>query len=383
MRLLRWLGVGCVAAAGLVLAFAAGVLVTKPGEPAVTEQAKQPAPPTKRVTPNTEKLPESLPPSVKPAPPVRPANDVPKGEPLPVVPLPVPEVKVVPLVLPDLPASSLPRAGEPVAPITPVQGVTGVVPVPDSPAKQSPVQYVNKPELEFEYAVGKKGKSGVREVRLLVRDATLAGKPDAPQLPQIPLADPNAKPRPNGHWTEAASAVADANSPKLRYTMPGEGKYDFRLKVTANNGNHAEPRDADPADLTVVLDGTPPAIHRFQATVDAERNLVTFSLDVADANRGDTKLDLIEYRTAPDGKWQVAKLNDPNWPIPDDAPAEVAFRLTVTDEAGNVATKVIEKVNLDTTTPEGKLTKVRAVEPLKKEELKPEERRVPRIEEKK
>jgi hypothetical protein len=394
MRLFRWLGVGCVATAGLVLAFAAGVWVTRPGEPAVTEQAKQPAPPTaKRVTPNTEKPPESLLPSVKPAPPVRPASDVPKAEPLPVVPLPapipMPEVKVAPLVLPDLPASSLPRAVEPVAPITPVQGVTGVVPVPAYPdGTRMPVRYVNKPELEFDYSLSKQGKSGVKSVSLFVRD------PKGEKL-DSPLKDLT---QPTMEWREFATA--EATAPKLRYSIPKDGRYEFRLGVTSGNGNVSRPKETDPPDLVVVYDTTRPKLEALAATVVANSNhpggaAVDIRCGITDANL-DGKVPVVRYVSAEkakvlpeaafqsDGKgdlsalpltaerWQTAEVvwskttpDRGSWVVPDDAPTEVVLAVSATDKAGNTVVRLLPVLNLDTTIPEGKLTKVRAVDPPK------------------
>lgn len=370
MRVLRWLAVGCVAMGGLVLAFTAGVWLTKPADPlagsppstnpstAPTKPAVPPqtAPDTIRpVTPVGGPLPEPTAPQFLPT--VTPVSYQKWAE---AHPLPVPDVKPVPIT--------------PVA--EPVPLPLPMVPVVQADKNERPVQYVNKPDLEFEYDIGKKGKSGVKSVSLFVRS------------PDIPRLGPNEKSGggPTRDWRSMVNIdVKDETTPKLRYSLPADGRYEFRLGVTSGNGNASTPKGHHPADLTVVLDTTPPAIEEFTAFVDraaAGLNtptgwVVDLKWKLTEANPTDRREAVLEYRPAGEGKWHPfadLKVGDDwtSWLVTEDVPAVIAIRLTVTDMAGNVATKTIDKVNLDTTIPEGKLTKVRAVEPGKKE-LKAEE----------
>lgn len=404
MRLLRGLAIGCVGVAGLALAFAAGVWVNRKPEPIV---ATNPPPTTAKPTPATQKADDSLPPSRKPSPTVRPANDPPKMDPLPAVkqaaPLPVPtfvekaspaplghppEPRVVigdpipsvpppvaplPTVAPDL----IPQKIEPITPVGNVTGPSGVTPIalPSPPkAWEPPVQYVSRPDVEFDYDIGKKGKSGVRFVMLFVRDSKAAkSNPDA---------KPADRPKggflpPTGNWRmDESEEVKGDPASKLRYVLPREGRYEFRLGVTGGTGNSSVPTEADTPDLVVVFDTTPPTIKAFDVKVDSVNQVAQLSFEAADANPDDSP-PVYEYRTTPTGTWLAAKVEGRAWKVPDDAPAEVAVRITVRDKAGNVATKVIDKVNLDTTVPDGKLTRVRVVQP--KQEMKMDEPAIPPV----
>jgi hypothetical protein len=247
------------------------------------------------------------------------------------------------------------------------------------------VRYVNKPELEFDYDIGKKGKSGVKGVSLFVRS------PDIPRLGSNEKSDGGT----TRNWRSMVNVeVKDETTPKLRYSLPADGRYEFRLGVTSGNGNASTPKGHHPADLTVVLDTTPPVIDEFTAFVDRTAAgldtptgwVVEMKWKVTEANPTERREAVFEYRPAGETKWHpFADLhvgdNCTSWLVTEDVPAVIAIRLTVTDLVGNVATKVIEKVNLDAIIPEGKLTRVRAVEPAKKEVQA--ERLVPRIDEKK
>lgn len=363
MRLLRWLGAGCVAVVGLVLAFVAGVWCMKPAGDTTVDVAPTISKPTPTAPPTILKGDyQTL--SHKPDVPVRPVNDTPK------VPEPLKPASITPLPAEPLPSPILPVEARPsgaqleplIPPIPPIFQAAEPTP-PSKPAtKELLVQYVNKPELEFDYDVGRKGKSGVQSVTLFVRDSVAKDDKPTPQQKGEPmqLARPWAAEQPVG--------VKDDTNPKLRYTMSKDGRYEFRLGMTSRNGNASTPKDTDQADVVVVLDTKLPDISRFEAMVEPVTNTVAFRLDLTETNLDGTKPVVIEYRNLAAGQWQAVKLKEMTWAIPADAPAEVAFRVVVTDLAGNVATKTIDKLNLDTTIPEGKLTKVRAVEPGKKEE---------------
>ena len=317
MRLLRWSVVGCVAAGGLLA-----------GWRAKEAAAQQPVPS----------------PEVKPADPFA-------------IP-PVPDVKPIPLPVPVV-----------------------------SPPPAPPVRYVNKPDLEFDYEISKKGKSGVKAVSLFVRDPNV----DCEVPRELKVQDPNML---DGHWRPSNSAD---NGEPLRYTMPKEGRYEFRLGVTAGNGNASKPEDGDRADVVVVLDITPPTIRRFSAEPHrADTSQVVLTCEYDDDHLGPSAPVVFEYRAGTTGKWSLIeatverqlpdvtpahkgdraiRARQAEWVIPKNAPAEVAVRVTVTDLAGNVAARTIDRLNLDTTVPEGKLTGVRAVEP--KPEQKKDDQRGP------
>ena len=374
MKRIRWLAVACAAVAGMVLAFAAGMWLVKPAKDATAE-----------VTPTTPKATPASPPTMlkgdyqtlshKPDIPIRPVNDTPKmpvevPKPAGGTPLPAIDLASLPVVPVEARPSGPPSEPliPPIPPIVPRAEPTPPTPPATSAPKGPSVQYVNKPELEFDYDVGKKGKSGVKSVSLFVRDPAVRDQTvrDAETPRQVKVYDPNTL---DAHWRPFSSAdTSTGGGQKLRYTMPKEGRYEFRLGVTSGNGNASTPKDTDPADMVVVLDATPPAISRFDAEVDPATNSVAFHLDVTEINPDNAKPAMIEYRNSAAGQWQVVKLKDMNWAIPADAPAEVTFRVTVTDLAGNVATRAIDKLNLDTTIPEGKLTRVRTVEVVKNEE---------------
>lgn len=389
MRQLRWLAIGCGAAVGMVLAFVAGVWCMKPaGEktadatPTITKTT--PAAPATMLKGDYQTL------SHKPDIPLRPVNDPPKvpvelpkpvglpplpaavpapppqqsgGAPLPAIdlaPLPVVPVEaraggtqseaLIPPIPPIVPAAEPTPASAPVTKPAP----------PSAPAaKGPPVQYVSKPELEFEYDVGKKGKSGVKTVSLFVRNPNARQVAPKEKSEAVPTRD----------WRAVVHVdVKEESTSRLRYVLPADGRYEFRLGVTSGNGNVSKPKETDTADMVVVLDTRPPDITRFEAAIDPATNTVMFRLDLSENNLDNTKSAVIEYRNPGVGQWQAVRLKEMSWPIPADAPAEVAFRVTVTDLAGNVAIKVIDRLNLDTTIPEGKLTKVRTVDSPRKEE---------------
>ncbi len=275
---------------------------------------------------------------------------VPKFDPDPVpVPKFTPEPKPEPLPEPkpkDTP-KPLPRGDEdPFIRRTPEP-----LPKSDQPAPH----YLNRPELEFDYTVGKKGKSGVKSVTLFARDPARSTKEDKPR--ERVKGDDSVELF--GNWKPVdTQPVKEDSSPKLRVKLPKDGPYEFRLGVTSGNGNAATPKESDPVDLVVIVDTVSPVVSKFEAKVDPATNVVNFAIRVDDANPTDALL--VEYRTSPSGAWLPVKLtNSMAWAVPDDLPAEVAVRMTVTDKAGNVTTKTIDKVNLDTTIPEGKLTRVR------------------------
>lgn len=230
------------------------------------------------------------------------------------------------------------------------------MPKPTEPA----TQYVNKPDLAFDYEVTKQGKSGVKAVVLY------------------------AKPLPDAAWAEAAKVdVGGAERPKLAYTLPKEGRYGFRVGVSSGTVTATPPKATDePEMVVVVFDKTPPTIEQFEAIPMAQQqNHVCFKWKVNDLHPTDTPVTL-EYQTMGDEKWHPITGNVSDnllpWPIPNDVPATVRVRLTATDKAGNTSQKVIEAVNTDHTIPQGRLIGVKVTDPPKTPE--PEGLKLPTVE---
>ncbi len=390
MRVFRFLAAGCVVGAVAVGGFTLGTWVARP-KPAVTAVSLPATPPKPQempkaqdkastvVRPVTYETPQS-PRDMAPVP------DLPKpGEfaALPPTPAGFGEAKLPPLPSPAQPAGAHPIPPPPLGgvgtlpPLPPAGNSAGFamprierpepagrLPAPELPPVDKPAvpplpkpaepatQYVNKPDLAFDYEVTKQGKSGVKAVVLF------------------------AKPLPDTAWAEAAKAeVGGAERPKLAYTLPKEGRYGFRVGVSSGTVTATPPKATDEPEMVVVFDKTPPTIEWFKLMptppAAPHPNILAFQWRVTDANLAERPV-FLEYQVP--GKEQWAPIGErtgeylATWATPNDVPATVRVRLTAIDRAGNTSHKVIEAVNTDHTVPRGRLTGVKAVE-VKKPEL--------------
>lgn len=368
MRVFRFLAVGCAFGAVAVGAFTGGVWVARPQ---VTETAKQSMPttaPKPRDMPKSQNKASTVVRPVShetPQPPrdAVPVPDLPKAGEFPslrgpdIVPLP-PEKSGF-AALPPLPAEPKPSAGA-LPPLPPPVFGRVDVPKPTEPA----TQYVNKPDLAFDYEVTKQGKSGVKAVTLFAQ--------------RMPAA---ADAKPNTTWAEAAKVeVGGAERPKLAYTLEEEGRYGFRIGVSSGTVTATLPKATDEPEVVVVFDKTPPVIEKFEAPQNPPANAILFRWKISELHSTDRPV-VLDYQVPGDEKWHPITGspggNMSVWQIPNDVPATVRVRLTATDRAGNTSQKVIEGVNTDHTVPRGRLTGVKATDPPKKE---PEGLRLPTVE---
>lgn len=382
MRVFRFLAVGCGVSAVAVAAFTGGVWVARPN---AVEVVSQPTPGRTIMTKGDPRPPDPKPSVVRPVnhetPLPQPGNiKLPDLPPLPKAgdfqPLRGPDIMPPPgrsggAALPPLPAEYQPVGGA--LPALPPAGGRVDVPKPAEPT----TQYVNKPDLAFDYEVTKQGKSGVKAVSLFTKGLTPLPPPGTPGF-GFSL-DPNG----NTAWTEAAKVdVSGAERPKLAYTLPKEGRYGFRIGVSSGTVTATPPKAADEPELVVVFDKTPPVIEAFlvKPIIEPNATRLQFSWGVSEPHTPENAA-VLEYQVAGTEKWHRitdgSHTGSSQWVCPNDVPATVRVRLTVTDRAGNMTQKVIEGVNTDHTVPQGRLTGVKASDPPKTER---EGLRVPAIE---
>ncbi|MEO2088260.1 MAG: hypothetical protein ABGY75_02025 [Gemmataceae bacterium] len=361
MRVFRFLAVGCTVGAVAVGAFTGGVWVARPKAPETVKLPRPATAPKPRDMPKAQNKASTV---VRPVshetPLPQPGNaKMPELPPVPKTgdfqPLRGPDIVPPPegsggAALPPLPAEPKP----PAATMPALPPVFGRVDVP-KPAEPT-TQYVNKPDLTFDYEVTKQGKSGVKAVVLY------------------------AKPLPDAAWAEAAKVdVGGAERPKLAFTMPKEGRYGFRIGVSSGTVTATPPKATDESEVVVVFDKTPPVIETFQVKPITEPNAtrLQFAWGVSEPHTPENAA-VLEYQVPGSEKWQRITIGShtggSQWICPNDVPATVRVRLTVTDQAGNTAQKVIEAVNTDHTVPQGRLIGVKATDPPTKPEL--EDRRL-------
>ena len=301
-------------------------------------------------------------------------------DPLPTDP-PKPSVKAE--VLPDLPSApgnpqlpALPGGGPEVPgalPLPPLPGGPVNPPLPSVPvAPAAPVmvpKYVNKPDVEFDFEVSKKGRAGVKAVSLWMRAEASVGE----RIEE---------------WRDAQTqpVKADGES-KLGVKLPADGRYEFRLQLTGENGRKSvEFALKTQPEMVIVLDTKPPVVKdvKLEPPANGEKQAV-IRWTATDANLGE-KCVTLEYEQKAGGAWAKiadgvwAKIADglPNsgsytWQLDDKLPVSTRVRVTVTDLAGN-STAVMSDAptNLDSVVPEGRLTGVRAVEPQPVQDLDPD-----------
>ncbi len=293
-------------------------------------------------------------------------------DPLPTDP-PKPSVKAE--VLPDLPSApgnpqlpALPPLPDGVGP-QPI-AVSGLPPLPTLPGgpvhpplpalPTAPValvvapKYVNKPDVEFDFEVSKKGRAGVKAVSLWMRAEASVGE----RIEE---------------WRDAQTqpVKADGES-KLGVKLPADGRYEFRLQLTGENGRKSvEFALKTQPEMVIVLDTKPPVVKdvKLEPPANGEKQAV-IRWTATDANLGE-KCVTLEYEQKAGGAW--AKIADGAmnsgtfaWTLDDKLPVSTRVRVTVTDLAGNSTAVVSEApTNLDSVVPEGRLTGVRAIDPPK------------------
>lgn len=372
MRVFRLLAVGCAVGAVAVGGFTLGTWVARPK---ASETVKQPTPAAVSKPRDMLKAQNKASTVVRPVShetpqPQHGSNKIPDLPPVPKAgdfrPLRGPDIVPPPggsgvAALPPLPAEPKPSAGA-LPPLPPPAGGRVDVPKPAEPT----TQYVNKPDLAFDYEVTKQGKSGVKAVTLFSKNMTPLPPPGTPGF-GFSL-DPNG----NTAWTEAAKVdVGGAERPKLTYSMPKEGRYGFRVGVSSGTVTATPPKAADEPELVVVFDKTPPAIEQFQVKpIEVPNaNYLQFTWMVSEQHIPENTV-VLEYQVPGAGQWQRitdgTHTGSSQWICPNDVPATVRVRLTATDKAGNTSQKVLEAVNTEHTVPVGRLTGVKTTDPLKK-----------------
>ena len=207
----------------------------------------------------------------------------------------------------------------------------------------------------------KKGRAGVKAVSLWMREMSrqvfFQMAAPAAQLPG---------------WKEVVTQpVKPDTDAKLKWNLPYDGSFEFRLQLTGENGRKSvEFAPKTQPEMVIVLDTKPPLVKdvKLDPPADGEKQAV-IQWSASDANLGE-KCVTLEYEQKAGGGW--AKIADGginsgsySWALDDKLPVSTRVRVTVTDLAGN-STAVMSDAptNLDSVVPEGRLTGVRAVEPV-------------------
>lgn len=134
------------------------------------------------------------------------------------------------------------------------------------------------------------------------------------------------------------------NQSPFPVSVPDDGIYGFELRVKNGAGiGDDPPRPGDKPSIVVTVDKTPPTAQLLPPQVGrgTSRNKVLLRWTASDANLAAAPV-LLEYAAQPAGPWQ--KIGDWQansgrfiWSIERGLPGKVYLRLTVKDEAGNVA----------------------------------------------
>ena len=238
--------------------------------------------------------------------------------------------------------------------------------VPTAPAAPVvPPRYVNKSDVEFDFEVTKHGRAGVKAAALWMREIS--------RQVFFQMEAPAAELR---GWKEVVTRLVkpDADA-KLKWNLPYDGSFEFRLQLTGENGRKSvEFAQKTQPEMVIVLDTKPPVVKdvKLEPPANGEKHAVIL-WSATDANLGE-KCVTLEYEQKAGGGW--AKIADGAmnsgsfaWTLDDKLPVLTRVRVTVTDLAGNSTAVVSDApTNLDSVVPEGRLTGVRAVDPPKSAE---------------
>ncbi len=215
-------------------------------------------------------------------------------------------------------------------------------PAPKEDATSPRTILVNKRDFQIGYRVDDVGPSGVGKVDLFITQD-------------------------GGRKWYHYGADPDNQSP-FRVTVPEDGLYGFELRVKNGAGiGDDPPRPGDKPSIVVTVDTTQPTAQFMPPQVGrgASRNKVLLRWTASDTNLAAAPV-LLEYAAEPAGPWQ--KIGDWQansgryiWALERGLPGKVYLRLTVKDEAGNVAqVPAAEPLLIDFVRPTARIVDVEA-----------------------
>lgn len=232
-----------------------------------------------------------------------------------------------------------PALGDASRPVASSQGPVGTsAGAPAYPPRSGylpPVQLVNNTHVNLAYEVRGLGASGFGKACLYVTR-------DEGQTWQLLTEDTN----------QTSQLAAD---------LPGEGVYGFRIVVFSRAGlGKRPPAGGELPEMRIEVDTKAPEAKLFAAEVDpAQREALLLKWEATDKNLAANPVTL-EWADQP-GHWQPIARELPNtgrysWRPPPGIPPQVYLRLTVRDQAGNVAVAETDRPQLiDLSEPEGRL----------------------------
>jgi hypothetical protein len=258
-------------------------------------------------------------------------------------------------LLPAGPPDSVPPPKEPSgAPSAIGSSTPGTFPSASSSAgaergKLPPVRMVNKPQVKLDFDVTRFGPSGLGGVDVYVTQDEGANWEKAQSDVAPALAGPAEPGRPGPvHGS-------------LSLPLPREGVvYGFYLVVKSKAGlGKAPPTRGDLPHIRVERDTKLPDAKLYSPELDsAHPDCLVMVWQAADKNLADKPVSL-EWAERRDGPWdfigepQLANTGRLSWKVPANAPAKVYLRLSVRDQAGNVAVaQTSEPILIDLIVPE-------------------------------
>jgi hypothetical protein len=242
-------------------------------------------------------------------------------------------------VKPPVPAATVPAAPVPSVPTAPSSP-------PTSWNSGRPVgQVTNNRRVTLEYEVAKIGPSRVGSVELYVtRDdgltwARLSGEHGVP---------------------------GDGRGQELRRTisvdLPDDGVYGFHLLVKSGAGlSKPAPRSGDAPQMRLELDTKLPTAELYRPELNpAAADALLISWKAGDKNLSENPIRL-QWAERPTGPWEdiggpaLANTGSHSWRVGGNVPPKVYLRLSVRDNAGNIAVaETPEPILVDLSTPEVK-----------------------------
>jgi hypothetical protein len=235
---------------------------------------------------------------------------------------------------------------------------------PATPRTSGTQHYVNSTIVKLNYSVTV-GPSGIKKV-------TLWRQEDKQPWTIVPNA-----------WNPAGDKEAPAVLPGERpKTQPLElvddvkkdGVYGYIIVVESRAGTSGkEPKPGDPAQTTVVVDTTPPALQMSDPKVRANGTaaqgaLVDIIWQASDKNMAPAPITL-EFAEKNTGPWRVIAEKIENtgkftWAVPPTEPYSFFVRVTAVDRAGNIGQAVSpQNVVVDLTVPQVEIHDVAPVAP--------------------
>jgi hypothetical protein len=220
--------------------------------------------------------------------------------------------------------------------------------VPGSgPRKKLPdIQFINAPEVTFEYELTKIGPSGIGSIEFYWT------KNDGQTWERYAVDDTVKPNMPSGRYQR----TAELNQ--------GDGVYGFTMIVKNRVGRgRPEPRPGDVPEIRIGLDTTPPSAKLFAGPDPQRPGHLLLQWAANDPNLTPTPITL-EWCERPNGNWHPIAANQANtgryaWKVPEGIPYQVFLRLRVRDAAGNEGVAVTNEAQIvDLSEPEGHLLNV-------------------------